>query len=440
MMVLLLDLSFHLTLMEALIIIQAVRIRRSYQPSPGLLSSEWGSDTLPRTRAECAIHSTPSDMEPKDKVKPIELISSDFDLPFMSLFGKIWGDPIPFHLIQVKTKRDWTQVKRQVDYMDLGNAWLLIKFANVQDRDFVWNNHPWFVSGLNLVLRPWIPMFNPYTAPITHVDQWVTITRLPQEFWEETKLASLMSGVGVFLKVNESTLKWEKGKFARVFLNVYVTKPLRGTLTIHTSVAILHLPISYEGLHEVCAICGNTAHALEACHDSAKNVFEVVVEKFGATTLQPETVVTSPSSVPRTYALTETWVTVSPKKWSIPPSTHRKRGILSSPSCFSAPAALPVSKPTPSPAVVISDPTPSEEEAGICEVPPLQPPPHSSVPLASEFTLPFDQDSDLLLAEDDDMDLFLNLDGGDEPQHSSESSKKRRLEEEEDHSSSYTYL
>jgi len=92
---------------------------------------------------------------------------------------------------------------------------------------------------------------------------------------------------------------------------VDVTKPLRGTLIIPTS-DTLHLPVSYEGLHEVCAICGSTAHALEACPDSPKNVFEVV-ENFGATTLQPNTVVTTPSCRHSTPSQAENWVIVSPK-------------------------------------------------------------------------------------------------------------------------------
>lgn len=70
-----------------------------------------------------------------------------------------------------------------------------------------------------------------------------------------------------------------------------VTKPLQGTLTIPTSESFLHLTISYEGLHEVCAICASMAYALEACPEPPKNVFEVVVEKFGATKIQPYTVV-----------------------------------------------------------------------------------------------------------------------------------------------------
>lgn len=80
------------------------------------------SDSVSRARAERAIHSAPGNMESTYMVNPTELIPSDFDLSTMSIFRKIWGDPIPFHLIRVKTKKDWTQVKGQVDYMDMGNA------------------------------------------------------------------------------------------------------------------------------------------------------------------------------------------------------------------------------------------------------------------------------------------------------------------------------
>ena len=68
--------------------------------------------------------------------------------------------------------------------MDMGNGWILFEFSNVHDREYVWINRPWFVSGLNLVLKLWVPLFDPYAVKITHVDQWTIITRLPQEYWE----------------------------------------------------------------------------------------------------------------------------------------------------------------------------------------------------------------------------------------------------------------
>jgi len=49
-------------------------------------------------------------------------------------------------------------------------------------------------------------------------------------------------------------------------------------------------------------------------------------------------------------------------------------------------------------------------------------------------------DTDLPLDEDDDINIYLNLECSEDPQHSSDSSKKHRLEEDEEHSSSYTFL
>jgi len=47
-------------------------------------------DHFPRISLECLIHSTPSNLEPTGEVT--NLLTPDYDLPSMSLFGKIWGE------------------------------------------------------------------------------------------------------------------------------------------------------------------------------------------------------------------------------------------------------------------------------------------------------------------------------------------------------------
>lgn len=59
---------------------------------------------------------------------------------------------------------------------------MLLRFASVSDKNYVCFNRLWFVKGLNLVLTPWIPYFNPYFVSIGRIDQWVRIPRLPWEF------------------------------------------------------------------------------------------------------------------------------------------------------------------------------------------------------------------------------------------------------------------
>ena len=108
-----------------------------------------------------------------------------------------------------------------------------------------------------------MPFFYPYSATIEYIDQYVRISHLPWGFWEEHILTALLKSIGIVVHVDHNTLLKKKGKFVRVCLHIDVTKPLPGTLTIPTPSRQLNIPITYEGLHEVCTLCGASDHLLE---------------------------------------------------------------------------------------------------------------------------------------------------------------------------------
>lgn len=262
-------------------------------------------------------------------------------------------------------------------------------------------------------------MFDPYAAKITHVNQWITITRLPQEYWEDNHLTSLLAGVWVFLKTDEYTLNRGKGKFASVFLNMDVSKPLQGTLTIPTSDAFLHFPISCKELHEVCAICGSTAHALDGCPDSPKNVFKVVVEKIGATTLQADVESGPPTCEVQDTIPFENWATVSPKKRSRLPSAHKKRGILPTPSRFTSPKVTTVLRPEVTPIIILTD----TSDVGGTSISPngCNSEINNWDTMLNKGTVTIahgspSQGAELPIDDEDDTDMFLKLEGDIEPQ------------------------
>jgi len=368
-----------------------------------------------------------------------------------------------------KTRKDWGFIKGQVDYIELGNGWLLFRFSNIQDISLVWDGRPWHVSGLNLVLRRWEPFFDPYSATIQRIDQWVKITRLPLELWEEDTLRLLLQDVGHFIKVDDITLNRSKGKFARVCLNIDITKPLRGSLflPIPTQPRPLEVPISYEGLHEVCAWCGSNAHDLDTCPESPKGPLEIIVERFGATTIQNDN---DSGPLPNTSAqhVTEKWVTISPKKQGRSLTFQRRK----SSSKFGPPPAPPIVKvmsQSPSAAPANADCPPSEDpvippcsspEAGAMThhtdvVPPpaadvgqhgygtgnsaplgLSP---SDVSASSAMDRASPNSPHLCLSspnspiagsalEDEDVDMYLNLEPDEEIPLSPEGTKKRKLE------------
>lgn len=101
------------------------------------------------------------------------------ELIALCLLAKLWGEILPIALIIKKTKVDWKHIKGVVEYIDLENGWVLLRFATMCDKEYVWFNRPWFVKGLNFVLSMWKPYFDPYSATIDRIDQWVRIPHLP---------------------------------------------------------------------------------------------------------------------------------------------------------------------------------------------------------------------------------------------------------------------
>jgi len=403
------------------------------------------------------------------------------DLLALCLLAKTWGESISLPLIISKTKLDWKYVKGLVEYIELGNGWILLKFSTVADKDYVWHNRPWFVKGLNLVLTAWVPFFDPYSAVISYIDQWVRISRLPWEFWEEVTLTSLLQPIGKVIRIDQNTLLRKKGRFARVCLHLDVSKPLPGTLAIPTPNCTLFIPITYEGIHEVCALCGAPEHLLDQCPSlPTPPKMEVVVEKFRAHGLNdpPAAAAHSDSS-----EMGGQWIKISPKKRGrplsasntktafkppsvgirivepvaqAPPRVHQNsqlsHGKGKSPLCveeqFLHPPCLPSAAPCQAPRAAHSDPgeASSSRTQATVVLPDLDPASSalvaaspSSVLEASEvFSSPAGTPGEVLMEDDGHDDFFRQLADLDEPMASTDSMKKRKFEEGDECSSPFS--
>ena len=156
------------------------------------------------------------------------------------------------------TRNDWGFIKGHVEYVEMGNHWILLRFANAQDRMLVYDKRPYFVNGLNFVLQPWVVFFDPCVSNIVRVDQCLRIPRLPWEFRDVEILSDLLREVGPIIRVDQNTLLCLKGRFARVCVNLNITQPLSGSLTVARNDLSTRVPLIYEGLHEVCPLYGVT--------------------------------------------------------------------------------------------------------------------------------------------------------------------------------------
>lgn len=165
------------------------------------------------------------------------------------------------------------------------NSWFLIRFSCPEACNAVFAHRPWFVQGLNFVLLPWRPFFNPFISSISAVDQWVKIPFLPNEYWSVEFLPSICANVGSFIRLDKFTLDNETSK----------------------------LFMSYEGVYEACLICGSKDHTLNSCPAKPPRM-ELVVAKLEA------------SHIDSSGATGDDWATIFPRRRGKPrvASKHSK--------------------------------------------------------------------------------------------------------------------
>jgi hypothetical protein len=72
--------------------------------------------------------------------------------------------------------------------------------------------------------------------------------------------------VGKTVKVDKNTLSQERGKYARLCVQVNLSTPLLAMFSIKGR----KYNIEYEGLHMLCTTCGRYGHYKEGCQDKAK--------------------------------------------------------------------------------------------------------------------------------------------------------------------------
>lgn len=137
---------------------------------------------------------------------------------------------------------------------------------------------PWKAFGSYLMAQTWLPEFDPLRDEIVTTPVWVRLSNIPINFYHKSILMGIARGLGRPIKVDLNTLNFERGRFARVCVEVNLKKPLKGTLMINGE----RYFVLYEGLTTICAQCGLYGHLVHACpRGASEKVIEMDV--VGAT-------------------------------------------------------------------------------------------------------------------------------------------------------------
>ncbi|KAK7278762.1 hypothetical protein RJT34_23798 [Clitoria ternatea] len=178
------------------------------------------------------------------------------------LVVKLLGKTLGFALMKGKLQQTW-KLNGGFDLIDVGHGFFLVKFDVAEEKERVIMEGPWLIFDHYLSVMHWHPDFVASQAKIDKTLVWIRFPGLGLEFYNESVLLTLASAVGTPYKVDMRTLQMERGRFARVCVEVDLDKPVVGKFCLRN----IWYKIEYEGLHLLCSSCGRYGHLLRQCPD-----------------------------------------------------------------------------------------------------------------------------------------------------------------------------
>ncbi|XP_058726091.1 uncharacterized protein LOC131597407 [Vicia villosa] len=156
--------------------------------------------------------------------------------------------------------------KGVINIIDLSNDYYLVAFSHEDDKTAAMTNGPWFIYDHYLTVKDWRPNFQPDSDTIDEVAVWVRISGFPIEYYDSRALTVFGKRIGRTIKVDKTTTKQERGKYARICVAVNLSKPL----LVMFNIGKRSYKVEYEGLHLLCMSCGRYGHNKEGCYYKEK--------------------------------------------------------------------------------------------------------------------------------------------------------------------------
>ncbi|XP_031120629.1 uncharacterized protein LOC116023759 [Ipomoea triloba] len=156
-----------------------------------------------------------------------------------TLIVKVMGRSMGYGYLLRRLTSLW-RPKARMELVTVDNRYFLVKFASLDDLEFAKYGGLWMVMDHYLIVKEWIPNFDLFTD----------------------KTESMIVGVSRPINIDTATSMVSRASFARVCVEVDITKSLPAKFTFRNKVR----PVVYEGLHLICFKCKMYGHNAGGCH------------------------------------------------------------------------------------------------------------------------------------------------------------------------------
>ncbi|GAV92471.1 DUF4283 domain-containing protein/zf-CCHC_4 domain-containing protein, partial [Cephalotus follicularis] len=201
---------------------------------------------------------------PRAKPPPEVAIKGAKDWEF-TIVASLVGKKLPGKSVKEILSRKWGQVGRFTIHMvDAGV--FMVKFENVQARDWVLNNGPWDVWGYHLAIRPWSKGMSLALSECRSMPVWVKLTGVPVHFWNKLGLSYIASVLGKPLHMDPNTTNRHALMFARVCIEMNATSPFPESVTLELEDgSTTSIGVEYPWRPAACTLCKVFDHSNRNC-------------------------------------------------------------------------------------------------------------------------------------------------------------------------------
>ncbi|XP_010474076.1 PREDICTED: uncharacterized protein LOC104753532 [Camelina sativa] len=145
--------------------------------------------------------------------------------------------------------------------IDLPRQFFMVRFELEDEYLTALTGGPWRAFGSYLMVLAWTSEFDTLVDEIVTTLGWIRLSNIPVSFYHKALLMIIVKGLGKPVKVDLTTLNFERGRFARICVEVNLKRLLKGTIMINGE----RYFVSYEGLKNICSLCGMFGHVVHSC-------------------------------------------------------------------------------------------------------------------------------------------------------------------------------
>ncbi|KAH0644840.1 hypothetical protein KY284_032724 [Solanum tuberosum] len=106
------------------------------------------------------------------------------------------------------------------------DEYFIVRFANEEERDKVLCARPHYLLKRPVIIKSWLPEFNFKEEILTTIPLWIKLPNLPLNCWNSVVLSKIGSSLGKPLYADECTTLASRISFARILIEMDVTRPL----------------------------------------------------------------------------------------------------------------------------------------------------------------------------------------------------------------------